>query len=169
MKLTKDDIREDEILLPGIKTTKIYCELENDKFKGFHHLLEKPNDNYFEISKDEFETLLGIGEIYYNPKDKKLKSLYLESGSTLIKPKIDCINDKFVESATEQDVIIYLENKIQKLKTRIIDINNQLDSLRKAGLDGDIDYYKLEKELEITRQEYLNLNHELASTIDKNI
>lgn len=153
-----------------IKTIKIYYELENDKFKGFHHLLDKLSDNYFEIDKDKFEALFSVeGEIYWNPKDKKLKSLYLEGGSGFIKPKIDCIADKFVESATEQDVIIYLENKIRKLKTRIIDINNKLDSLRKSGLDGDIDYYKLEKELDDTRQEYLNLNHELASMIDKNI
>lgn len=162
-----EKMEEKEIIISE-KEIKIFYRLVNNKFEGFHHLESKIDDTYYEIEKEEFDSLLSLGgEIYYNMKELKLKALLLEENSGFIKPTIDCELGVYVESATKEEINIYLENNTKKLKNRIVFLSDKLESLNRSGLSGDKEYFELEKELEDTKKEYLDVNHELGLNIDK--
>lgn len=134
---------------------KIWVEIDkHNRLSGFS--LDKNSemielDTTIEIDFKNFKNFILNGkELIYSELPEK--------PNDFISPEYN--GEQWVETAS-------LQSRIDFWKGKMIFISKEITTLKDIGLDGSVDYIKLQVQLEKYREYYMTASHELALEMDK--
>ena len=109
-----------------------------------------------------------IQELYDRGKYTLQENQYLKNGIIKEIPLMpdDLIKGKFNFETEEWEEIATLEDRILNCENLILKKTNELKLYQESGFEGSLKVQNLKQELEKLKQEYLELNHELALQIE---
>lgn len=149
----------EELVTLGIKKLESNQILEGGNIKTFNPTYEYIEKNEIKPKTREMLVLEGIEKPFDNEyiKAGKLKTIP-KKPKDMVKGEFDFIQEQWNETATD-------EEKLENLKEKIVIINFEILRIKSAGFTD----VKLERELERLKEFHSQLSYEIATKINEKI